>query len=351
MTDLSQLQKESLARIAALKDLPALEEARVSLLGKKGKISLELQKLGKMAPDERKNYGAAVHKVKEAVQAALGNRKAQLEDAALTEQLGRERLDISLPAAPHPHGKIHPLNYTMEEVADVLSRLGFSHATGPEIETDFYNFAALNIPADHPARQDHDTFYLRPDSDGQRRVLRTQTSNVQIHVMEKYPPPLRVMSIGRVYRRDSDVTHTPQFHQVEGLAVEKGLTFGHLKGTLQKFLNDFFETDITMRVRPHYFPFTEPSAEVDIACLFCQGDGCRICKHSGWLEVLGSGMVHRNVLVQCGINHEEFQGFAFGCGIERLAMLKYGIHDLRLFFESQAAFLQHFGMAPGRRML
>lgn len=351
MTDLAQLQKESLARIAALDSLAALEEERVGLLGKKGKISVELQKLGKMAPAERKDYGAAVNKVKEAVQAALGEKKSQLEDGALAAQLADEKVDVSLPAAPYACGKIHPLNYTMEEVADVLSRLGFSHATGPEVETDFYNFTALNIPENHPARQDHDTFYLRPEADGQRRVLRTQTSNVQIHVMEKYAPPLRVMSIGRVYRRDSDVTHTPQFHQVEGLAVEKGLTFGHLKGTLQKFLNDFFETDITMRLRPHYFPFTEPSAEVDITCVFCQGHGCRICKHSGWLEVLGSGMVHRNVLAQCGIKHDEFQGFAFGCGIERLAMLKYGIHDLRLFFESQAAFLDHFGMAPGRRML
>lgn len=223
-----------------------------------------------------------------------------------------------------------------------MAKLGFAHASGPEIETDFYNFTALNIPEHHPARQDHDTFYV-VTTDGSNKVLRTQTSNVQIHVMENHQPPLRVMSIGRVYRCDSDVTHTPQFHQVEGLALDKNLHFGHLKGVLQRFLEEYFERKINMRLRPSYFPFTEPSAEVDIECLFCSGSGCRICKHTGWLEVLGSGMVHRNVLKNGGIDHTQWQGFAFGAGIERLTMLKYGVNDLRLFFESQQAFLRHYG--------
>ncbi|MFZ2619906.1 MAG: phenylalanine--tRNA ligase subunit alpha [Alphaproteobacteria bacterium] len=348
MGTLLELQNTSLAAIAAAGTLDALDEVRVSLLGKKGTIALELQKLGTLAPEERKAYGAEVNVVKDAVQTALTARKTVLEEASLNAKLAAETVDVTLPPAVHHTGKIHPISATMEEVGTILARLGFSHATGPQVETDYYNFTALNIPADHPARQDHDTFYVQPDATGVRKVLRTQTSNVQIHTMLAHKPPLRIMSIGRVYRRDSDLTHTPQFHQVEGLAVEEGLTFGHLKGTLQKFLNDFFETNATMRLRPHYFPFTEPSAEVDLQCLFCKGQGCRVCKSTGWLEVLGAGMVHRNVLREGNIDFNTFQGFAFGCGIERLAMLKYGINDLRMFYESHTAFLEHYGKSAAR---
>ncbi len=349
MTDLNQLQTNSLKAIEGLASLEALEDVRVKLLGKKGEITQLFQGLGKMDAEERKAFGAQINTVKVAVQIALEERKTSLETASLNEKLATENVDITLPAAPYNMGKMHPISYTIEEVGDILACLGFVHATGPEVETDYYNFTALNIPENHPARQDHDTFYLESIDGAERKVLRTQTSNVQIHTMENHKPPMRIMSIGRVYRRDSDLTHTPQFHQVEGLALDKNLTFAHLRGVLQKFLNDFFERDITMRMRPHYFPFTEPSAEVDILCLFCNGEGCRICKNTGWIEVLGSGMVHRNVLKAGGIDHDEFQGFAFGCGIERLAMLKYGINDLRMFYESHAAFLKHFGKSASVR--
>ncbi|MEC8066519.1 MAG: phenylalanine--tRNA ligase subunit alpha [Pseudomonadota bacterium] len=344
MTSLDQLKENSLEAVNALNTIEELEKVRVTLLGKNGEITAELKKLGSLPPEERKAHGQAVNQVKVSVAQALEVKKQALEEAVLNAQLQAEKVDVTLPAQALPLGKMHPVSYVIEEVEEILSRLGFSAATGPEVETDFYNFTALNIPEDHPARQDHDTFYLKNlDADGKRRLLRTQTSNVQIHTMQKFEPPMRVMSIGRVYRNDSDLTHTPQFHQVEGLALDKNLTFGHLKGVLQTFLEEYFERKITMRLRPSYFPFTEPSAEVDIECLFCKGDGCRVCSHTGWLEVLGSGMVHRNVLKSGGVNPEEWQGFAFGAGIERLAMLKYGIHDLRLFYESGISFLSHFG--------
>jgi phenylalanyl-tRNA synthetase alpha chain len=344
MTSLDKLKETSLKAVSALSSLDELEKVRVSLLGKNGEITSELKKLGTLPAEERKDYGQAVNQVKVSVAEALETKKVVLEEVALNTKLESEKIDVTLPAAALPFGKMHPVSYVIEEVEDILGRLGFSAATGPEVETDFYNFTALNIPEDHPARQDHDTFYLKNlDETGKRRLLRTQTSNVQIHTMEKFEPPMRIMSIGRVYRNDSDLTHTPQFHQVEGIALDKDLTFGHLKGTLQKFLEDYFEKKITMRLRPSYFPFTEPSAEVDIECLFCKGNGCRICSHTGWLEVLGSGMVHQNVLKSGGVDPEKWQGFAFGAGIERLAMLKYGINDLRLFYESGIGFLSHFG--------
>ena len=351
MVDLSQLQEDSLSAISAAQTLDALEEQRVRLLGKKGVISLELQKLGKMDPEERKNFAPVINGVKTKVQNALQFQKTTLEEAVLEEQLASESLDMTLPASAYNVGKIHPISYAIEEVGDVLSRLGFSHGSGPEIETDFYNFTALNIPEDHPARQDHDTFYLKADENGERKVLRTQTSNVQIHTMENFKPPFRVMGVGRVYRRDSDLTHTPQFHQVEGLAIEEGITFAHLKGLLTQFLTGYFEQEVTTRFRPHYFPFTEPSAEVDMACIFCKGDGCRVCKDTGWIEVLGAGFVHQNVLRQGGLDPEKIRGIAFGCGIERLAMLKNGITDLRMFYESHAAFLKHFGKSVGDRLI
>lgn len=344
MTALDQLQVTSLSQVQALSTLEDLENVRVSLLGKNGEITSLLKTLGKLPAEERKTFGKQVNEVKVAVAGALEEKKTVLETKFLNEKLATEALDVTLPAETRLTGKMHPVSYVIEEIESILARLGFAAATGSEVETDFYNFTALNIPENHPARQDHDTFYLKNlDADGKRRLLRTQTSNVQIHTMEKFEPPMRIMSIGRVYRNDSDLTHTPQFHQVEGLALDKNLTFGHLKGTLQKFLEEYFERDITMRLRPSYFPFTEPGAEVDIECLFCKGSGCRICSNTGWIEVLGSGMVHRNVLKAGGLSHEDWQGFAFGMGVERLAMLKYGITDLRMFYESGISFLKHFG--------
>jgi phenylalanyl-tRNA synthetase alpha chain len=351
LPNLRQLEQTSLSAIAGATTLKALEEARVDLLGKSGKVTGLLKELGTLPPESRKTFGADVNRVKEAVSAALDTRKAELETAALNRQLQEEAVDVTLPAAPYALGKMHPVSYVIEEVEQILSSLGFDPATGPEIESDFNNFTALNIPDDHPARQDHDTFYLPPGADGATRLLRTHTSPVQIRAMSSHQPPLRVQAIGRVFRCDSDLTHTPQFHQVEGFALDTDIHMGHLKGVLQTFLNAYFEKDIPLRLRPSYFPFTEPSAEVDIGCVFCSGHGCRVCKHTGWLEVLGSGMIHRNVLKHCGIDPTKWQGFAFGCGIERLTMLKYGINDLRLFYDSQTAFLRHFGKAAALRPL
>lgn len=349
MQNLSQIEAQSLSQIQNAQKLDELEQKRVVLLGKSGEITGLLKQLGSLAPEERKDFGQAVNRLKQKVQTALEAKKQQLETALLNEKLITEKVDVTLPADPFRVGKIHPISYVMEEVEEILKTLGFDPATGPEIETDFHNFTALNIPADHPARQEHDTFYLPDSPDGKKRVLRTHTSPVQIRVMENHKPPMRIQAIGQVYRCDSDLTHTPQFQQVEGLAIDKDLTFGHLKGVLQTFLNRFFEKEITMRLRPSYFPFTEPSAEVDIACLFCSGHGCRVCKKTGWLEVLGSGMVHRNVLRHGGIDPDKWQGFAFGAGIGRLAMLKYGINDLRLFFESYQTFLNHYGKPAAKK--
>ncbi len=343
MQQLEKIQSESLGHIADLNDLKELEDTRVRLLGKSGEITGMLKSLGQLPAEERKSFGQAVNQVKAEVAQALEQKRTELEQKELNEKLATEAVDVTLPPRLEPQGKLHPISYVIEEVGEVLGRVGFEHATGPELETDFYNFTALNIPEDHPARQDHDTFYVQTRQGEEPKVLRTQTSNVQIHTMEKGEPPFRVMSIGRVYRCDSDVTHTPQFHQVEGLAIDKDLTFGHLKGVLKKFMEDFFERKVEMRLRPSYFPFVEPGAEVDIGCLFCGGKGCRVCKHTGWLEVLGSGMVHRNVLGHCKVDHNQWQGFAFGAGIERLAMLKYGVDDLRMFYESHISFLEHFG--------
>lgn len=346
MSELQSFQTESLQAVEAIANLADLEQTRVSLLGKNGKITGLLKQLGGMEPEERREYGQAVNGVKQEVAKALAVRKGVLEEQALNERLKAETVDITLPTAPKNAQGMHPVSFVTEEIEDILARLGFSAATGPEIEEDFYNFTALNIPENHPARQDHDTFYLKQtDENGMRKVLRTQTSNVQIHTMENFKPPMRVMSAGRVYRNDSDLTHTPQFHQVEGIALDKDLTFGHLKGVLQRFLEEFFERDVKLRLRPSYFPFTEPSAEVDIDCQFCGGEGCRVCKQTGWIEVLGSGMVNRKVLASAGVNPEEWQGFAFGMGVERLGMLKYGINDLRMFYDSQVPFLTHFNKA------
>lgn len=342
--DLQALQQKALAAVAAAADLGALDAVRVQFAGQKGEITGLLKELGTLPPDERKARGAAVQAVREAFQGAFDARKDAMERAEMDAKLATEAVDVTLPGDRYDSGKIHPLTAAMEEIADVLKRMGFVHAFGPEIETDDYNFTKLNLPAHHPARQDQDTFYVQQD--GVRKVLRTQTSNVQIHVLEKHKPPFRVMGIGRVYRRDYDLTHTPQFHQVEGMLVDKGVTFGHMIGVLNAFLGGFFGREVKTRLRPHYFPFTEPSGEMDMECHFCKGKGCRVCKHTGWLELLGCGMVHRNVLAVGGLDIAEVQGFAFGAGVERLAMLKYGIGDLRLFYESHGAFLQQFGKTP-----
>jgi phenylalanyl-tRNA synthetase alpha chain len=348
--DLQTLQKDALAAVTAAGDLRALDAVRVTYMGQNGQITGLLKELGGLPPEERKARGAAVNAVREAFGAALAAKKDTLETAEMDRQLATEAVDVTLPA-DHVGlaalgaglGKIHPITAAMEEIAAALKTLGFTHAYGPEVETDDYNFTKLNLEATHPARQDQDTFYLRPDANGMRKVLRTQTSNVQIHTLEAVKPPFRVMGIGRVYRRDYDVTHTPQFHQVEGMLVDRNVSMGQMRGVLVAFLQTFFGRDLKTRMRPHYFPFTEPSAEIDMECLFCAQKGCRICKQSGWLEVLGCGMVHRNVLAVGGVDISQYQGFAFGAGVDRLAMLKYGIDDLRLFFESHAAFLRHFG--------
>lgn len=351
--DLKSLQTAALAAIQAATTLPDLDAVRVKYLGQKGEITGLLKELGTLPPDERKARGAEVNTVREAVQTALTTHKDALEEADMAAKLADEAVDITLPAdfagfaglgAAQGAGKIHPLTAAMEDIAAALKTLGFVHAFGPEIESDAYNFTKLNLPPEHPARQDQDTFYLHVGSE--RKVLRTQTSNVQIHTLEAHKPPFRVMGIGRVYRRDYDLTHTPQFHQVEGMLVEPGVTMAQMRGVLTEFLRLFFGKEMTTRLRPHYFPFTEPSAEMDMQCLFCEGHGCRVCKQSGWLEILGCGMVHRNVLAVGGVDITKNQGFAFGAGVERLAMLKYGIGDLRLFYESHAAFLRHFGKAP-----
>lgn len=336
----------------ALATIPAstakeLEDLRIHYLGQKGEITQQLQALGKLPPEERKAKGAELNLLKTQLHEALTLRKAQLEDEELAAQLAQDAVDVTLPADPTYNGRIHPITAAMEDIAAALKTLGFVHAYGPEIESDTYNFTKLNLPEHHPARQDQDTFYLNPfNADGQKYLLRTQTSNVQVRALENYQPPFRVMGIGRVYRRDYDLTHTPQFHQVEGMMVEPGTTFAHMVGVLSEFLQLFFGQKLKTRIRPHYFPFTEPSAEMDFECMFCKGAGCRVCKNSGYIEVLGCGMVHRNVLAVGGLNPEQNPGFAFGAGVDRLAMLKYGIGDLRLFFESHGAFLQQFGKAP-----
>lgn len=336
----------------------ALEALRIQYLGQNGELTAQMKALGQLSPEARKAVGAELNVLKVQLTDAVTARKTELETAALNAKLAEEAIDVTLPADPTYNGRIHPLTAAMEDIAAALRSLGFTHAYGPEIETDEYNFTKLNLPAHHPARQDQDTFYINPfhtDTRHQipdtRYLLRTQTSNVQIRTLENVQPPFRVMGIGRVYRRDYDLTHTPQFHQVEGMMVEAGTTFANMRGVLDEFLRLFFGPiagrALKTRMRPHYFPFTEPSAEMDMECIFCKGAGCRVCKQSGWLEVLGCGMVHRNVLAVGGLDIEQHQsnisGFAFGAGVERLAMLKYGVPDLRLFYESHAAFLRQYG--------
>jgi phenylalanyl-tRNA synthetase alpha chain len=346
MQDLEALEAELFADLEASGDLASLEALRVAALGKKGRLTEQMKSLGQLEPEARKARGQALNAVKDRLQSALEARKAGFEEAALEARLTTERLDVTLPARPHAIGHVHPISQTVEELVAIFGEMGFSVAEGPHIEDDFHNFEALNIPAWHPARQDMDTFYLKPAGDGVRPVLRTHTSPVQIRTMQKTTPPIRIICPGRTFRADSDATHSPMFHQVEGLVVDEKTHMGHLKGTLIEFCRAFFGVDdLPVRFRASYFPFTEPSAELDIGCARKDGQLVIGGGHD-WLEILGSGMVHPRVLENCGIDSSRYQGFAFGMGIERIAMLKYGIPDLRTFYDSDLRWLRHYGFVP-----
>ncbi len=336
-TDLDALLDEARAAVAAAGDPQALDAVRVAFLGKSGRVTAQLKSLGRLPKAERPAAGQAINRVKQAIQALLDERREALEAEALEARLGAERLDVTLPGRGQRAGGLHPVTRTLRRIERLFANAGFEVAEGPEVEDDYHNFEALNIPPHHPARAMHDTFYF---ADG--RLLRTHTSPVQIRVMEGREPPLKVIAPGRVYRCDSDLTHAPMFHQVEGFLVAEQASFADLKGVLHDFLNRFFERDLALRFRPSYFPFTEPSAEVDIQCVMCVGKGCRVCGHTGWLEVLGCGMIHPEVFRHVGIDSERYLGYAFGMGVERLAMLRYGVDDLRLFFENDLRFLRQF---------
>ena len=337
--------EQTLGRIAAADDLQTLDAARVEALGKNGWVTALLKTLGGMTPDERQSRGPEIQGIRTRVTEAIAERKEQLEAAELERKLATERLDLSLPAPERPQGTVHPVSQVMDELAEIFADLGFAVAEGPEIESDWYNFTALNMPESHPARAMHDTFYCEPRDGQPARVLRTHTSPVQIRAMEQHGAPIRVIAPGRVYRSDSDATHTPMFHQVEGLVIDRAIHLGHLKWTLETFLKAFFERDdIAIRMRPSYFPFTEPSAEVDVG--WSMEKGRRVVGgQEGWMEVLGSGMVHPRVIAAAGLDPNEWQGFAFGTGIDRLAMLKYGMNDLRQFFDGDIRWLKHYGFS------
>jgi phenylalanyl-tRNA synthetase alpha chain len=346
MEDLNRLRDELLAEVGQAADLEALDRARVAALGKKGRITELMKQLGGLDPDARRQAGQDLNLVKDAVAEAIEARKAGLADAALNARLAAERIDVSLPPRPEQRGFIHPISQVMEELTAIFGEMGFAVAEGPDIEDDFHNFGALNIPPEHPARQEHDTFYLPDRADGAKMVLRTHTSPVQIRTMQKTTPPIRIIAPGRTYRSDHDATHSPMFHQVEGLVIDEKTHMGHLKGCLIEFCRAFFGVDdLPVRFRPSYFPFTEPSAEVDIGCTR-KGGELTIGAGDDWLEILGSGMVHPRVLENCGIDSSKYQGFAFGMGIERIAMLKYGIPDLRTFYDSDLRWLRHYGFVP-----
>ncbi|WP_299592174.1 phenylalanine--tRNA ligase subunit alpha [uncultured Microbulbifer sp.] len=337
MQELQSLTEQALALVEKAGDLAALDQVRVDYLGKKGQITALLKGLGKLSAEERPAAGAKINEAKQQVQEAINARRTAMETAAIEEKLAKETIDVTLPGRGEEQGSMHPITRTLRRIEEIFQRLGFSVEQGPEVEGDYYNFEALNIPAHHPARAMHDTFYIDPAT-----VLRTHTSSVQIRTMEKTNPPLRIICPGRVYRCDSDVTHSPMFHQVEGLVIDEGVSFAHLKGCIDQFLKAFFEADVPVRFRPSYFPFTEPSAEADIQCTNCGGEGCRVCSGTGWLEILGCGMVHPNVFASCDIDSEKYSGFAFGLGVERMAMLRYGVNDLRLFFDNDLRFLKQF---------
>ena len=346
MTDIAALQSEIMAQISGAADEAALEAVRVATLGKKGSVSALLATMGGLSPDERKVKGPQFNGLKDAVTEAITTRKAQLGDAALEARLASEKLDVTLPARPENSGTVHPIAQVLEEVVAIFADLGFGVAEGPDVEYDDYNFTKLNIPPDHPARQMQDTFYVAPQADGSSHVLRTHTSPVQVRVMLKQKPPIRVISPGRTYRVDSDATHSPMFHQVEALVVEEGINLGHLKWTVEEFCKAFFEIDkIELRARPSFFPFTEPSLEWDMRCDRSVPGKITFGTGNDWLELGGSGMVHRKVLENCGIDPTVYSGFALGFGLDRMAMLKYGIPDIRSFFEGDARWLKHYGFA------
>ena len=334
---IEEILTQALQELAHAKDLNQLDQVRVNYLGKKGVFTEQMKELGKLEPEQRRSAGQVINTVKNSFQEALDARKVSLEAEELQARLASECVDVTLPGRGQTTSGLHPVTITLRRIAKIFASVGFDVVEGPEIEDDYHNFGALNIPEHHPARAMHDTFYFDPHT-----VLRTHTSPVQIRVMESEQPPLKVIAPGRVYRCDSDLTHTPMFHQVEGFLVDKDVSFADLKGVVFEFLRAFFEKDIQVRFRPSYFPFTEPSAEVDIECVMCGGEGCRVCSHTGWLEVMGCGMIHPEVFKSVNIDHQQFSGFAFGMGVERLAMLRYGINDLRMFFENDLKFLQQF---------
>ncbi len=336
--DLERLALHAREAVAAAASLAAIEELKVELLGKKGSITAQLKSLGTLPPDARRDAGARINAVRDEITALMSARQAQLEQAELERKLAASRIDVTQPGRGQQPGGLHPITRVRRRIEELFRNSGFSVEDGPEVEDDWHNFEALNIPANHPARAMHDTFYF-PDG----RLLRTHTSPVQVRAMLRDKPPLRMIMPGRVYRCDSDMTHTPMFHQVEGLVVDEGVSFAHLKSVLHHFVERFFERKLGIRFRPSYFPFTEPSAEVDIECVFCSGKGCRVCKNTGWLEVAGCGMVHPNVLANVGIDSERYTGYAFGMGIERLTMLRYNVNDIRMYFDNDLRFLRQFG--------
>jgi len=338
VSDLGELVEQALAQVEASSELSALQDVRVQYLGKKGTITAQLKSLGSLSKEDRPAAGEKINQAKQQVQGAIQDKIDLLSQQEMNERLATESIDISLPGRRRARGQLHPVSKTINRITELFAQVGFAVEEGPEIEDDFHNFTALNIAENHPARAMHDTFYF-PDG----RLLRTHTSPVQVRVMSTQAPPLRIIAPGRVYRCDSDLTHTPMFHQVEGLLIDEQVSFAELKGILDQFLKAFFEDDgLRTRFRPSYFPFTEPSAEVDIQCVMCGGSGCRVCSHSGWLEVMGCGMVHPAVLTHAKISNDKFAGYAFGLGVERLAMLRYGVNDLRLFFENDLRFLRQF---------
>ncbi|WP_169543389.1 phenylalanine--tRNA ligase subunit alpha [Sneathiella aquimaris] len=346
MQDIETLESELLTKISAAQDLDALEAIRIAALGKKGEVSLMMRGLGQMAPEERQVVAPKLNKMKQTLLDAIDQAKEGLNRAAMEARLATESVDVTLPVRHETQGRIHPISQVTDEITEIFADMGFTIAEGPDIEDDFHNFTALNIPPEHPARQMHDTFYLPEKEDGSRQLLRTHTSSVQIRTMETVEPPHRIVVPGRTYRSDSDQTHTPMFNQIEGLVIDKTSHMGHLKGVLKEFCRAFFEVDdVEMRFRPSYFPFTEPSAEMDIRCTFA-GDHIKIGEGDDWMEILGCGMVNPKVLEHCGLDSSEYQGFAWGMGIDRIAMLKYGIPDLRAFFDSDLRWLKHYGFVP-----
>ncbi|RST88459.1 phenylalanine--tRNA ligase subunit alpha [Aquibium carbonis] len=349
MTELTTLESALLADIAAAGDETALETVRIAALGKKGSVSERLKTLGSMSPEERQSMGPAINGLKNRVTEALAARRAELRDAAIDARLAAETLDVTLPVrkSPAERGRIHPISQVIDEIAAIFGDLGFAIAEGPDVETDYYNFTALNFPVGHPAREMHDTFFFRPGADGERKLLRTHTSPVQIRTMETQKPPIRIVIPGKTYRQDSDATHSPMFHQLEGLVIDKSANVANMKWVLEEFCKAFFEVPkVDMRFRPSFFPFTEPSLEVDIQCDRSRPGEVRFGEGKDWMEILGCGMVHPNVLRMSGLDPDEYQGFAWGMGIDRIAMLKYGMPDLRAFFDADVRWLQHYGFRP-----